>query len=93
MGRLKAESSCAVKPYSRTHCHSLQILQRISQEKGLKELMCIYMGVLDIRGNLFPMKTVNHWKRSPREVVQSPSWEVFKTQLDEASGVQPGVTP
>ncbi|KAK4824134.1 hypothetical protein QYF61_010757 [Mycteria americana] len=53
-------------------------------EKGLKDLMCLCVGVLDIRGNLFPMKTVKHWKRLPREVVQSPSLEVFKTQLDEA---------
>lgn len=84
MVRLKAESPSTTKAYGRTCCHSLQILQSISQEKGFKELMCLCMGVLDIRGNLFPVKTVKHWKRLPREVAQSPSLEVFKTLLDEA---------
>lgn len=74
MVRLKAESPSATKAYGSTPCHSLQILQSIC------------MRILDIKGNLFPMETVKHWKRLPREAVQSPSMKVFKTQLDEALG-------
>ena len=76
MVRLKAEFLAAVKAYSCTHCHFLQI---INQEKGFQNLMCFCMGVLDIRVNLFPMKTVKHGKRLLREVLQSPPSEISKT--------------
>lgn len=38
---------------------------------------------LSIRKNFFPLRTVRYWSRLPRELVQSPSWEVFKTKLDK----------
>lgn len=39
---------------------------------------------LNIRRNLFTVRVVRHYNRSPREVVDLPTQSVFKTTLDEA---------
>jgi len=38
---------------------------------------------LNMRKNFFPLRVTEHWNRQPREVVESPSLEIFKTHLDK----------
>jgi len=39
---------------------------------------------LNMRKTFFPLRVTEHCNRLPREVVESPSLEIFKTRLDKA---------
>jgi len=36
-----------------------------------------------MRKNFFPLRVTEHWNRLPREFVESPSLEIFKSLLDK----------
>jgi len=38
---------------------------------------------LNLRKNFFTLRVMEPWNRLPREVVESPSLEIFKTLLDK----------
>jgi len=59
---------CSVVPSDRTRGNGHKLKQRKLQ--------------LNMKKNFFPLQVTEPWPRLPREAVQSPSLEIFKTHLD-----------
>jgi len=59
---------------------SSQVINNKTRGSGLK--LHYERCRLDSRKNFFTERVIKHWYKLPREVVESPSMEVFKRRVD-----------
>jgi len=57
----------------------MQVREGLGEKSFVFPLRVCY----NLRKNFFTMRVTEHWNRLPREVMESPSLEIFKTHLDK----------
>ena len=65
-----------------------QLFTRVHSDRTRSNVFKLKKGrfTLDVRGKFFTGRAVRHWTRLPRDAVDAPSLEAFKTRLDRVLG-------
>ncbi|KAK4830506.1 hypothetical protein QYF61_011419 [Mycteria americana] len=82
---LRPHLECCAQCLAPHHKRDMDVLEQVTSDRTRGNGLKLRQGRfrLDIRKFFFTEGVIKHWNRLPREVVESPSLEVFKGCLDE----------